>query len=367
MRKSRKRLMLFAFGAILLLLVFLGYQKISSNGAEEGPKTVEVTRATIVEKALAVGTIEPEYEVSVKSKISGVVERRFADEGDFVKMGAPLLEIKPDPTPLELAEAKRQVEMAQIAYETAARERNRVQDLISKNLVSQKEFDQVQQRFQENKLKLSMAKEKLALIEKGKVRIAETEIESIIKSPIDGFILECTVEIGDPVVPLTSYQAGTVLMTIADMKSLIFKGTIDEIDVGKIREGLPAEIDIGALPGDDKIKGTVRKISLKAKKEDNLTVFPVEIELAPANGTVLRAGYSANANIIIARKENVLALPERVITFRNDSALVKVLQEDGSTKEVAVETGLSDAINIEIVSGLSEGQKILEKPVKEIR
>ncbi|RMD96296.1 MAG: efflux RND transporter periplasmic adaptor subunit, partial [Calditrichaeota bacterium] len=134
-----------------------------------------------------------------------------------------------------------------------------------------------------------------------------------------------------------------------------------------IHEGMEAEIDIGALPGEENLKGKVRKISLKAKKEENLTVFPVEIDLNYTNGFVLRAGYSANANIIIARKKDVLAIPERVVTFRNDSAFVKIPQPDGSEKEISIQTGLSDAINIEVISGLKEGQEVLEKPVKEIK
>ncbi|RMD95450.1 MAG: biotin/lipoyl-binding protein, partial [Calditrichaeota bacterium] len=137
---------------------------------EQVKRTVKVARTTIVEKALAVGTIEPENEISVKSKISGVVEELYADVGDFVKMGAPLLEIKPDPTPLELAEAKRNVEMAEIEYANAAKEKQRLQELQAKNLISQKEFDATNRLFEEADLKLKMARERLALIETGKVK-----------------------------------------------------------------------------------------------------------------------------------------------------------------------------------------------------
>lgn len=341
---------------------------LQSCGNDTPPRrTVRVERRTIVEKALAVGTIEPENEISIKSKISGVVERLYADVGDFVRPGDPLLEIRPDPTPLELAEAKRNVEMAEIAYATARKDKERVQELRQRNLISQKEFDEALRRFEEADVRLKMARERLALLEEGRVDIADTRIESVIKSPVEGYVLDKAVDIGDPVVPLTSYQEGTVLMTIADMKELVFKGTVDEIDVGKIKEEMPAEIDIGAIPGEENVRGRVRKISLKARKEDNLTVFPVEIELEDTDGLVLRAGYSANANIIIARKENVLALPERVVTFRNDSAFVRIPLPDGTEKELAVRTGLSDAVFVEIIAGLEEGQEVLEKPVKEIQ
>lgn len=172
------------------------------------------------------------------------------------------------------------------------------------------------------------------------------------------------INVGDPIVPLSSYQAGTVLFTLADMKKLLFKGTVDEIDVGKLKEGMEADIQVGALPGKP-VKGILDKISLKAQKDDNTTVFPVEIVIQIEEGSVLRAGYSANANIIIQKKDSVLVIPERVVTFRNDSAFVNIPEGEGK-KEIFIETGLSDAIYIEIFSGLKKDQEVLEKEVKEI-
>src|SRR3989304_2068312 len=156
-----------------------------------------------------------------------------------------------------------------------------------------------------------MARERLGLLEEGKVNVATDRIETVVRSPITGFILEKTVEIGDPVVPLSTYQEGTVLLTMAAMSDLLFRGTVDEIDVGKLKEGMPVLIKIGALPAAD-VEGRVAKISLKARKQDNATVFPVEISLADTHGAVLRAGYSANADIIIARRDSALMIPERL-------------------------------------------------------
>lgn len=366
MKKSTKR-----WTWLIIIIIAVGgslaaFKMMKGSDANDGPKTVEVERADIVDQALAVGTIDPEIEVSVKSKVSGVVNKLFVDAGDYVTAGAPLLEIKPNPTPLELAEATRDVEMKKIALEQAQKERDRVNSLLKSKLISEKEFDDASKNYEEAALRYSMAKEKLALVDEGKVKIADTSFESVIKAPIEGYVLEKMIEVGDPVVPLTTYQEGTVLMTMADMKKLVFKGTVDEIDVGKLREGMEAVIDIGAIPGDDGILGRVNKISLKARKENNTTVFPVEIDLTYTNGSVLRAGYSANANIIIEKRENVVSIPERVVTLRNDSSFVKILGDDGLEKEIAITTGLSDAINIEVVSGLEEGQKVLEKPVRVI-
>ncbi len=354
-------------GILVLIVIVVVIMALRSGGKTNGHQqaTLKVEKRTIVEKALAIGTIDPEIEITVKSKISGVVKKLYVDAGSFVRAGDPMLEIRPDPTPLELAEAKRNVEMETIALANAEREYERAQQLNQKGFASDKDFEMAQKQFEQAKVRLEMAKERLALLEKGKIRIADANIETIIKAPSDGYVLEKMINVGDPIVPLTSYQPGTPLFSLADMKKLIFKGTVDEIDVGKLREGMPAEITIGALPGKP-VKGTLYKISLKARKQDNTTVFPVEILVIPNEGQVLRAGYSANANIIIQKKDSVLAIPERVVTFRNDSAFVYIPTGAKQKKEVYIQTGLSDAIYIEVMSGLKEGDEVLEKEIKPI-
>jgi HlyD family secretion protein len=255
--------------------------------------------------------------------------------------------------------------MKSIQLKNIKRELDRQKQLINKGLISQQQFENLQRQFDQMLIEKQMASEKLELIEKGKVIIADTNIETVVKAPITGYILEKLVNVGDPVVPLTSYQAGTELMRIANMKNLLFKGTIDEIDVGKIKEGMSATLQIGALPNKI-IEGCVTLISLKARKQDNTTVFPIEIAITKTQKTRLRAGFSANANIIIAQKDSVLAIPERVITFHNDSAFVNLptLDENPIVKHIKV--GLSDAIYIEVISGLENGQKVMEKKIKEI-
>jgi HlyD family secretion protein len=154
-------------------------------------------------------------------------------------------------------------------------------------------------------------------------------------------------------------------MKMANMSRLVFKGTVDEIDVGKLKEGMEAEIKVGALPNDT-VRGVLSKISLKAEKKEQATVFPIEIAIPQSNNATLRAGYSANAHIIIQKKQQVLMIPERVVTFRNDSAFVQVPLPAGKSEERFIKTGLSDAINIEVAYGLAEGDSVEEKPVKKI-
>jgi HlyD family secretion protein len=366
MRLTMKhKIMISSFAVIVLVGAAVLFFGSSKSSKDEQLPTVKVKLGTIVDKALAVGTIEPENEISVKSKVSGVVKHLFVDVGQFVKAGQPLLEVKPDPTPIELADAKRQVQLAQVDLENLKKDRAR-QEILSKNkLISDKEFEDFQKLYDNSELRLKIATEKLALLESGKVTIGDTEIESIVKAPIDGFVLNRAIEVGDQVTPQTSFMEGTVLMKMANMDRLLFKGLVDEIDVGKMKEGMEVEIKVGALPTDT-VKGVLRKIWLKAQKKDNATMFPIEILIPGAKNSVLRAGYSANANIIIQRKNNVLTLPERVVTFRNDSSLVKVPSGQNKDQEKLIKTGLSDAINIEVVSGLKEGDEVFEKPVKKI-
>ena len=349
------------------VVVFLKVRS-SHKKEDEAVSTVKVERGTIVEKALAVGKIEPEHEISVKSKVSGIVEHLYADVGDRVRKGDLLIDIKPEPTPLEFAEAKRNLQLAEVELEMAGKDLDRAEELKEKGLMAQGTYERNEQRYKEAFLRKRLTEERLSLLDQGKVTIADRDIETVIRAPIDGHVLERLVNEGDPVVPLSSYQAGTELMKLADMDELLFRGTVDEIDVGKLKEGMPAELKIGALP-DTTIQGKLLKIFPKSRKVENAIVFDVEIAVFKQEGITLRSGYSANADIVLKKKEDVLMIPERVIEFRDDSTLVKVPgpTEDAEPIEKLLQTGLSDGINIEVVSGLEEGEEVLEKPTKEIK
>jgi HlyD family secretion protein len=222
----------------------------SISSKDNGFKTVPVARGPVVEKALAVGAIRPKREIAVKSKskISGIVRRSYREVGDQVRAGDPLFEILPDPTPLELTEARREVEIAKNIFDQGKKKYDRFETLRKQGILASQEWEQADKEIQDAEIRLKLAQEKLALVEKGRVRSEQLNVESVIRAPIEGTVLELLVNEGDPVVPLTSYQAGTPLTTLADMSTLVFKGTVDEIDVGKLAEGMPARIKIGALP-----------------------------------------------------------------------------------------------------------------------
>jgi HlyD family secretion protein len=336
----------------------------SHSAKDEAFKTVEVARGPVVEKALAVGAIRPKREIAVKSKISGIVKRSFREVGDIVRAGDPLFEILPDPTPLELTEGKRELEIARNIFEQAKKRHERSEALRRQGILSSQESDQADKELEDARIRLNLATEKLALLQKGRVRSAN--VESIIRAPISGTVLELLVNEGDPVVPLTSYQAGTALTNLADMSTLVFKGTVDEIDVGKLREGMPARIKVGAIP-DAAVEGTVYKIAPKSKTAEGATLFDVEIALTPGAPVVLRAGYSANADIVVREKTDVLLLPERLVTFADGKSTVEVpAKGDAEPVKKEVKVGLSDGINIEVVDGLKHKELVVERPPKKI-
>lgn len=356
------------YGSAILLITaattVLALQSGGESGKDNGRPSVNVERGDITRLALATGTIEPRNEIEVKSKVSGVVSNIYVDEGDYINEGEPLMDVRPDPTPQEMAEAKRNLERAENELETLEKELERNEILKERDLISTHDFEQLKQRYNNAKIDKQINKERLQLLESGRIQVGDMLIESVVRAPSSGYLLEKNVDIGDPVVPLTTYQAGTPVATIAGMDDLIFKGEVDEIDIGKVDLGQHAEIEVGALP-DAKVTGSVSKISLKAFTEDNKRVFPIEITLDPNEDINLRAGYSANANIITEERKDVLTIPERVVSFRDDSTFVEVPgSEEEQRIEKEVELGLSDNITVEILNGLEEGQEVLEKPVQ---
>jgi HlyD family secretion protein len=363
MRKLWKTL----FILVVLAGASAGLYAWTRNGkkGDGGFKQVEVTQGSIVEKAVAVGQIQPRQKFSVKSKISGIVKRALVQVGDTVQAGDPLFEIAPDPTPLEVTEVDRQVESAAASFRKAEGDYQRSLQLSKSGVLPKSDVEAKKESYDLAHVALTKAEQNRDLTRKGRLTVSGTE--SIIRAPAAGTILTRTVNPGDPIVPLTSYQPGTEMATIADMRDLIFKGTVDEIDVGKLAVGMTTRIKVGALPT-DVVTGHVSRIAPQAQQKEGATLFDVEVELDPSKIT-LRAGYSANADVIIREKKDVLVIPERLVTFADGGkkATVELPGTDPkSPKKVDIKTGISDGLNVEVISGLTKGQKLVERPPKEI-
>ena len=354
---------------IIAAVVAVGVYAMVRNGQkkEGGLKQVEVTNGTVVEKAVAVGQIQPRQKFQVKSKISGIVRRALVQVGDTVKAGDPLFEIAPDPTPLEVTEVDRRVESATASFRRAEADYQRSQELSRGGVLPKSDVDSKRESYELARVALMKAQQDRELVRRGRLTSAGTE--SIIRAPAAGTVLTRAVNEGDPIVPLTSYQPGTEMASIADMSDLIFKGTVDEIDVGKLSVGMTARIKVGALPT-DVVTGKVARIAPQAQQKEGATLFDVEIELDPNQKITLRAGYSANADVIIREKKDVLVLPERLVLFEDGGKKTSVeipgADPKAEPKKIEIKTGISDGMNIEIVSGLKKGDKVVERPPKEI-
>jgi HlyD family secretion protein len=363
------------FKTLLLLVVLVaaaaGVYALTrgGKGADGDNKIVTVEKGSITEKALAVGQIQPRQKFSIKSKISGIVKRCMANVGDRVKAGDPLLEIAPDPTPQELTDVDRQLDSTRASLERAKAEFDRSQQLSKDGVLPKSDLDVKREAYELAKVAVAKAEQQRDLTRNGKITTETVNMESIIRSPAAGTVLSRAVNPGDPVVPLTSYQPGTELAAVADMNDLIFKGTVDEIDVGKLHAGMTARIKVGALPTDI-VTGKVSRIAPQAQQKEGATLFDVEIELAPTGNITLRAGYSANADLIIREVKDVPTIPERVVIFE-DGGKKTFVELPGPTpkeppKKVAVKLGVSDGLSTQVVEGLSVGAKVVERPPKKL-
>lgn len=368
-----KRLIkIFIAFVVIAGLVVAGYFWIQKQQQQEAPfELVKAERGSITEKAIAVGQIEPRLKFEVKSKIPGIVKRCVVEIGDRVEPGDPLFEIVPDPTPTELVEAQRRVDAAESAYKRAESDWKRSTQLASQGIIATEEEDARRESFELSRIELETAKDNLQLVREGKITGRGRQMESIIRAPAAGIVLARTVDPGDPVVPLTTFQEGTVMATVADMSDLIFKGTVDEIDVGKLKVGVPARLNIGALPGEE-VTGYLSRIAPQAEEEEGARLFEVEIELHEVQNPdiVLRAGYSSTADLIIREKNDILLIPERLVLFEEDGAKAFVeLPPDtpeGEPVKTAITAGLSDGLNVEVVDGLAEGDEVVQRPPRDI-
>jgi HlyD family secretion protein len=363
------------FVALASLLIVTGIYHFKFSNQNREQDIVTLKRGSVEEKVIAVGNIVPKHAISVKSTIPGIVGTLFHEEGDYVEQGALLLQVTPSPTPQSMAESHADVKEHLAITEQAKEHKKRLEQLLKLNIETPDNYALAVKDLATASAKLEMSQQKLALLQNGEATIAGKNIKTTVVSPISGYILARNVDVGDPVVPLTDAQQGTVLFVIANMQDLIFKGIVNEIDVAKISSNMPVNISIAALP-DLKVKAVLSKISLQSNTTDTSrdssssantnnpfnVGFNVELNaLQLPKNFKLRAGYSATAEITIKHVQNVLTLPERVLIFKDDKTYVNLPDKSGKAfKPQEIKLGASDGINVEVMAGLSEGEKVLD-------
>ena len=313
---------------------------------------------SIENKTVVTGKVIPEDEVEIKPQIQGIIETIFVEEGDLVNTGDLLAKIKVVPNEQNLNSAKGRLENAKIVLKNSEVEYNRNQDLFEKGIISKRDFENVKLQYDQAIQNVENSTADLQIIRLGSTGGAASANTNI-RATVPGTVLEIPVEEGFQVIASNSFNAGTTIATIADLNKMIFEGKVDEAEVGKLNVGMPLEVNLGAIE-DQSLAATLKFIAPKGNEEQGAVQFIIEADLFLNDSIFVRAGYSANASLVLERKDSIMAISESLLQFDRDSEKPYVEIEIGDQKfeRRDIEVGISDGINVEILSGLTPEDKI---------
>ena len=352
------------FGKILLIVaivaVFLGtfvylFQRSRPKAVEYQELSAQM--GSVVRSTVVTGKIQPRDEVNVKPQISGIVAEVYKQAGQMVQENEVIAKLKVIPDMNQLSSAQSRVRLAELNLKQAQTDYNREKELWDKQLVSADEYEKVLQKLNQAKEEHAIAKENLEIVRDGVSSSNKSGSTTLIRSTISGLILDVPVKVGNSVINSNTFNDGTTIATVANMDDLIFDGNIDETEVGRLSLGLPVRITVGALQ-DLSFDAALEYISPKATENNGTNLFEIKASVKVPSGVTIRSGYSANAEIVLDKVENVLTLPESAIQYEGENPFVYVPQADGSYERKPVVTGLSDGVTIEIKEGLSAGDKV---------
>ena len=349
--------------AAVIAIVFIGtfvflYQKSKPKPVvynEFTPKVTDISKVTVI-----TGKIEPRDEVSVKPQISGIITHLYKQAGDMVSAGEVIAKVKVIPDMGQLSSAEARVRLAGINLKQAQVDFDREESLYRQKLVSEEEYDKQKQALNQAREEVAAAQDALEVVRDGVSKSNANASSTLIRSTISGLILDVPVKVGNTVVLSNTFNDGTTIATVANMNDLIFRGNIDETEVGRLVEGMPMKITIGALQN-LKFEAVLEYVSPKAVENNGANQFEVKAAVTAVRDGIIRSGYSANAEIVLAKAEGVLSVPESAIEFSGDSTFVYVVGGAGEQKtyrRTQVVTGLSDGVNIEIKSGITTKDKV---------
>lgn len=358
MRKAVPALLALAvLGAFAWTLVFL-YRK--SKVEPVVYQTAAAERRDIVQKTVAAGAIVPRREVSIKPRVSGIVQRLSVVPGQFVRAGDRIAEIKIVPNVVNLNAAESRLEAAVINRKNRQQEYARLVELRRQQLLSEADLSRGQLELDLAEQELNSARNNLQLIKEGAIA-GSGKVSNLVTSTVEGMVIEVPVKEGASVIETNNFNEGTTIASVADMQDMIFQGFVDESEVGKVKENMPVSISIGALVG-QKYQGTLEYIAPKGTNREGTIEFEVRAALHLVPGSFVRANYSANADIILDRRDQVLAVNERLLQFEAGKPFVEVRSEALGYERRPLELGLSDGVNVEVVQGLSE-RDVIKVPV----
>lgn len=323
-------------------------------------ETVNAEITDLQKTTVATGKVEPRDEILIKPQISVIIDEVYKEAGQSIRKGEVIAKVKVIPELGQVNSAESRVRLAEINEKQAQTDFDRVEKLFKDKLISREDFEKSEVALKQARVEVQTAKDALEIIKEGITKNSASLSSTLIRSTIDGLILDVPVKAGNSVIMSNTFNDGTTIATVANMNDLIFKGKIDETEVGRIHEGMPVKLTIGALQNltfDAKLE----YISPKGVEENGANQFEIKAAVSVPDSIQIRSGYSANAEIVLQRAQQTLAVPESVIEFSGDSTFVYVMTDsvpEQKFQRKPVTAGMSDGIKIEIKSGVTAKDKI---------
>ena len=357
--KKYLRFALLAIVAVLFIgpIVFL-YQK--SQPKVTLYETVRPEVADLEKSTVATGKVEPRDEVLIKPQISGIISEVYKEAGEHVKQNEVIAKVKVIPELGTLNSAESRVRLAEISARQAETDFARIEKLYHDRLISAEEYEKEEVNLKKAREELQTAKDNLEIVKEGITKNSASFSSTLIRSTIDGLILDVPIKVGNSVIMSNTFNDGTTIATVANMNDLIFRGKIDETEVGRLHEGMPVKLTIGALQ-DYTFDAVLEYISPKGVEENGANQFEIKAAVSAPDSVQIRSGYSANAEIVLERAKQALTVPESCVEFSGDSAFVYVLTDSVPTQQYQrrlIKTGLSNGLKIAVKEGIGANESI---------
>ena len=358
MKKYLKITLLVVVAAIFIGTFIFLYQKSKPKTTVYETVTPEI--ADLEKTTVATGKVEPRDEVLIKPQISGIISEVYKEAGQTIKQGEVIAKVKVIPELGQLNSAESRVRVAEISTAQAETDHERIKKLYNDELISREDYEKSEVEIKKAREELQTAKDALEIIKEGITKNSASFSSTLIRSTIDGLILDVPIKVGNSVIMSNTFNDGTTIATVANMNDLIFKGKIDETEVGRIHEGMPVKLTIGALQNLT-FDAELEYISPKGVEENGANQFEIKAAVHAPDSVQIRSGYSANAEIVLQRAQKVLAVPEGIIEFSGDSTFVWVMTDsipEQKFERRQIKTGMSDGIKLEIKEGLTGKEKV---------
>lgn len=341
---------------VILTFVFL-WQK--SRPKEVVYHIETVTKGKIEKRTVATGKVEPRNEILIKPQMSGIISEVYKQAGEIVQTGDIIAKIQVVPDMVTLSSAESRLSRAEIALDQSRRNYERDSKLYENKVISKEEFEKVALQYKNDQEELRAASDNLSLVRTGITASSAKYSNTLVRSTVSGTILDIPVKVGNSVIQSNNFNDGTTVASVANLNDMLFVGKIDETEVGKLHEGMPMEITIGAIQNRE-IPATLEYVSPKGTEESGAILFEMKAAMKLPTDVFIRAGYSANAEIILDERNDVLMIPESSLEFSGDSAFVYLVKSEKpqNFERKLVKIGLSDGIHIEVQNGLQLNDKI---------